>query len=190
MAAKARMEDPGLIRPARRYAEALFALAREKNQVAAVGADLAALRDVLEKDATALRALRDPKMSRSERKSAVEQKLLPGRDKLVGGLLKVLVARRRESLLPPILRAFGEVVEREEGLLRIAVQTATALDAGALKTIEQKLGQATGRPLRLVAEVRPEILGGMRFLIDSTLIDASVRSRLERLEKKMLAASV
>jgi F-type H+-transporting ATPase subunit delta len=100
------------------------------------------------------------------------------------------VARRRESLLPPILRAFGEAVEREEGLLRIAVQTATALDAASLKTIEQKLGQATGRPLRLVAEVRPEILGGMRFLIDSTLIDASVRSRLERLEKKMLAAPV
>jgi F-type H+-transporting ATPase subunit delta len=184
MAGRSQGDDSELMRPARRYAEALFA------QTAGVASDLAALRGVLEKDPGVLRALRDPKVSRAERKSAIETKLLPGRDRLVAGLLKVLVARRREELLPALLRAFGEVLEREEGLLRIAVQTATPLAPDKLAGIEQKLGQATGRPLRLVPEVRPEILGGMRFLIDSTLIDASVRSRLEQLEKKMLAARV
>jgi F-type H+-transporting ATPase subunit delta len=183
-------DDAALTRPARRYAEALFALAREKGQAAEVGADLIALRGVLEGDKTALRAIVDPKMGRAERKAAIGQKLLPGRHKLVKGLLEVLQARRREVLLPAVLRTFGEALERAEGLLRIAVQTATPLSPPALQAIEQKLGQATGRPLRLVSEVKPELLGGMRFLIDSTLIDASVRSRLERLEKKMLAARV
>ena len=190
MSGKAGMDDAALMRPARRYAEALFALARDKGRIAAVGSDLVALRGILDSDAAALRALRDPRMNRTERRGVIEKKLLPGRDQLVAGLLKVVLARRREELLPAILRAFGEALEREEGLLRIAVQTATPLASAALAAIEQSLGRATGRPLRLVAEVRPEILGGMRFLIDSTLIDASVRSRLDRLEKKMLAARV
>jgi F-type H+-transporting ATPase subunit delta len=182
--------DSDTLRPARRYAEALFALAREKGQIAGVAADLAAVRGLIESDAGALRLLRDPKADRAQRRAVLEKKLAPGRDRLVAGLLKVLVARRREALLLPVIQTFGEVMEREEGLLGIAVQTAAPLDPAALAAIEQKLVQATGRPLRLVAEVKPEILGGMRFQIDSTLIDASVRSRLERLEKKMLAARV
>ncbi len=183
-------DDSALVRPARRYAEALFALAREKGQVEAVAQDLVALRGVIEADADARRALGDPKMSRGERNTVFEKKLLPGRHKLVTGLLRVLFARRREQLLPWVLRTFGEAFERAEGLLRISVETATPLAPPALQAIEQKLGQATGKPLRLTPVVKPELLGGMRFLIDSTLIDASVRSRLERLEKKMLAARV
>ena len=181
--------DPDMMSPARRYAEALFALAREKGQLAAVGADLAALRGVLE--ATARRPGCCPTARRTGPSGVViEKKLMPGRDPLVLGLLKVLVSRRREELLPGIFLGYAEAIEREEGLLRIEVQTATALDPAVRAGIEQKLGQATGRPLQLQPEVRPEILGGMRFLIDSTLIDASVRSRLERLQQKMLAATV
>jgi F-type H+-transporting ATPase subunit delta len=182
--------DAEMMRPARRYSEALFALAREKGKTAEVGADLAALRGVLDGDREATRLLADRKASRADRRVVFEKKLMPGRNPMVAGLLKVLVARRREALLPAILQGFGEAMEREDGLLRIAVHTATPLDAAVLAGIEQKLGQATGRPLRLQPEVRPEILGGMRFQIDSTLIDASVRSRLERLQKKMLATPV
>jgi F-type H+-transporting ATPase subunit delta len=189
MAASASLA-PALMRPARRYAEAVYAVARDKGQIAPVGADLAAVRGALDADAALLRGLRDPRVNRAERRAMVEKKLLPGRHPVVLGLLKVLVARRREELLPAVLVAYAEVVEREEGLLRVEVQTATELAPAVRAEIEQKLGKATGRPLKLSAETRPEILGGMRFLIDSTLIDASVRSRLERLEKKMLAADV
>jgi F-type H+-transporting ATPase subunit delta len=179
-----------LMRPARRYAEALFAIAKEKGQLAAVATDVATLRGVFDSDPAALRALRDPKIGRTERRSMIEKKLFPGRHPLVLGLLKVLVSRRREELLPSVFLAYAEVMEREEALLRIEVQTATPLAPEVQAEIAQKLGKATGRPLRLEAVVRPEILGGMRFLIDSTLIDASVRSRLEKLQKKMLAANV
>lgn len=190
MSGKSAMIDATMMRPARRYAEALFALAREKGQAEAVGNDLVALRGVLESDKAAQRAVADPKMGRGERKATFEQKLLPGRHALVKGLLSVLIARRREALLPAVMRAYGETFERSEGLLRISVQTATELAPPALQSIEQKLRQATGRPLKLTAETKPEILGGMRFLIDSTLIDASVRSQLDRLERKMLATRV
>jgi F-type H+-transporting ATPase subunit delta len=179
-----------LLAPARRYAEALLALAREKGQIADCARDLAALRGVVDGDAALARALVDPKTARAQRRALVEQRLLQGRQALVAGLLRVLLARRREEVLPFVFQAFGEAMEREEGLLNVLVQTATPLEADVQATIEQQLAKATGRPLRVAAEVRPEILGGMRFLIDSTLIDASVRSRLERLQRKMLAARV
>src|SRR5436853_7086985 len=103
MSGKAGMIDATMMRPARRYAEALFALAREKGQVEAVGNDLVALRGVLESDKAAQRAIADPKMGRGERKAMFEQKLLPGRHALVKGLLSVLLARRREELLPAVM---------------------------------------------------------------------------------------
>lgn len=182
--------DSELRGPARRYAEALFALAREKGQIADVGGDLAALKQIIGADAAMTKALRDPRTTRTERRALIDKSLAPNRHPLVAGLLKVLVTRRREELLMAVFTAFAEVMEREEKLLAVVVQTATPLAAEVRADIEQKLGKATGRPLRLTAEVRPEILGGMRFLIDSTLIDASVRSRLERLKKDMLAVTV
>jgi F-type H+-transporting ATPase subunit delta len=188
--AGAAKHDAEVMLPARRYAEALFAIAKEKGQIAAVGADFSALRASFDSDPAALKALQDPRMNRAERRSMIEKKLYPGRHPLVLGFLKVLVARRREELLPATFAAYADVMEREEALLRIEVQTATPLAPEVKAEIEQKLGKATGRPLRLQAVVVPELLGGMRFLIESTLIDASVRSRLEKLQKKMLAANV
>jgi F-type H+-transporting ATPase subunit delta len=182
--------DSELLKPARRYAEGLYAAAHEKGQIAAVGADLAALRGLLESDRALVRALRDPKVNRAERRTLIERKLAPGRQPLVAGLLRVLVTRRREELLLAVFQAFAEVLEREEGLLRVEVQTATPLAGEVRAEIEQKLGKATGKPLKVTEAVLPEILGGMRFLIGSTLIDASVRSRLERLQRKLLAANV
>ena len=133
--------DADMMRPARRYAEALFALAREKGRMAEVSADLAALHGVLDGDREAVRVLADRKSNRSDRRVVFEKKLMPGRDPMVASLLKVLVARRREALLPGILQGFGEAMEREDGLLRVAVHTATPLDAAVLAGIEKKLGQ-------------------------------------------------
>src|SRR5436190_2174310 len=118
--------DPSLMRPARRYAEALFALAREKGQAADVGADLAAVRGILEGDAVAKRAIRDPKMSRLERKAAIEQKVLPGRHRLVTGLVQVLLARRREELLHAVPDRF-HADRRERALAPRAARKKDAL---------------------------------------------------------------
>jgi F-type H+-transporting ATPase subunit delta len=176
--------------PARRYAEALFALAREKGQIAEAGADLVALRALIEGDTAISKGLSDTRTNREKRRNLIETKLAPGRHPLVAGLLHVLLARRREELLLAFFVAYSEVMEREEKLLSVVVQTATPLADDVRADLSQRIGKATGRPLRLTAEVRPELLGGMRFLIDSTLIDASVRTRLEKLQKNMLAARV
>ena len=47
---------------------------------------------------------------------------------------------------------------------------------------------ATGKTVALAARVRPELLGGVRFVVGSKLFDASVASRLDRLKKKLLTA--
>ncbi len=184
------MADVGFMKAARRYADALFELARESGSLDQVTADVTALKSMLDAEPNLLREIVDPKRSATEKKSLVEGRLLSGRHRLVGNLLRVLLARRREEVLRDFFKAYAERLESMQGLLRVSVETATPLGESDLQDLSRRLGETTGRPVTVETRVRPEILGGMRFVVDSQLIDGSIASRLERLKTKLLTTSV
>lgn len=180
------MADQLETRAARRYTDALYDLARESGAVDAVVADVVALKGAIDGAPDDLRRAIDPKLGRAAKWAIMQEKFLSGRHKLVANLLGVLFERRREALIPAVFAAFAETMDHARNVLHVEVETATPLDATTEADVLRRLTETTGRPVVIEARVKPELLGGMRFFVDSKLIDGTVASRLDRLKKHLL----
>ncbi len=169
---------------ARRYAEAAFGVARESGDFDAWLSGLDDLARLLQ-DPRASTAFTSPAVDPGEKRAALDR-LLPDLPPLVRNFVAILVERDRLAQAPEIAEAFRERVNQERGVLTADVTTAIPLDAELERTIQERLGAHLGHdPRRLVlrSQVDPQIIGGVVARVGDTLIDDSVRGRLERLRR-------
>lgn len=167
---------------ARRYAEAILDIAIAEDAVDAYRASLERLRTGL--DPRALRLLGDPSVPRGRRLDAAAAATAddPGP---IQALLALLLERDRAALLPVIATAYGELVDERAGIVKAKVTTAIDLDRRQSDEIIARLGRATGKTVRASFAVDAALLGGATVQIADHLIDASLRTRLETLEREL-----
>jgi F-type H+-transporting ATPase subunit delta len=176
---------------ARRYARAMISIGGEENCIDQIGADLAIFGQVMDLGEGALRAaLINPGVAQSERRAVVEQVL----SKLslhtrVGAFLRLLVDKNRFAAFEGILHAYTEMADEIAGRLRATVTTASAQDAAAQKMICSAIESASGKKVDVGFEVDPSLIGGVVAKIGDTVIDASIRSRLQELEAGLVHSS-
>ena len=170
---------------ARRYAQAVFDLAKKSGQLEEWRADLGTLNAVFGSE-RAVDALEDPKLTDESRTKIIDgvfksQKVSP----LAINFLRLLAARRRLSLVPRIVEIFEEMYNKEKGIILAEVTTAIQLDEAHQKRVADQLARITGKSVKLSTKVDPSILGGIITRIGDQLIDASVASRLAALAEKL-----
>lgn len=169
-----------------RYASALFDLAGEQGNIAAVEADLDQLSQALATapDLTAL--IRDPKVSREDAAKALDAVAgVLGLGQITKNFLGVLAANRRLGVLPEVIRAFAAIAAAARGEVTAHVTTAHPLDAAQAEALAVKLKAREGQDVKIKASVDPEILGGLVVRIGSHQIDGSIRTRLNSLAQAM-----
>jgi F-type H+-transporting ATPase subunit delta len=169
-----------------RYASALFALARDERKIDAVGRSLDLLGQALvdSKDFDGL--VTSPLVSREEAgKSfaalAVELKL----DPITTNFLGVLAKNGRKRQLKDIIRAFRRLAAEHRGETTADVITARPLNDDQITELKAQLRARAGRDVAIDAQVDPNILGGIVVKLGSQQIDASIRTKLNRLAMAM-----
>jgi len=172
---------------ARRYADALFTLAREEGAVDAVAAELASLKQTLAADAQLCALLADVR-TRPTSKVAELSKRFPGSSPAVN-TLRLMALRGRCGAFADLFTAFAEALDRHYGITRIAVESATELPAADVAALRDGLKASLGGEVVLETSVNPALLGGLRLKFGSTFVDGSTASRLERLKSSILARS-
>lgn len=100
---------------------------------------------------------------------------------LVRNVLKVLVDHGRLEEAPDVAAEYRELVKALEQQLDVHVTSAVELSDDLRSKLEQRLGASTGKQVRLHASVDPEIIGGLVVRHGDTLVDTSLRGRLEQL---------
>lgn len=173
---------------AARYAEALYELGREEGRGPAILTDLARLKAALDGDPQALQRLLHPRVEVAEKEALLKERFLGDLDPLVGNAIRLLLRNQRVEALPDFFRVYLETHEAREGIVRVVAESATALDADAQERLREKIAAATGATVVLEARTDPELLGGLRLVIDSKVIDGSLRRRLERIERGLRTA--
>jgi F-type H+-transporting ATPase subunit delta len=169
-----------------RYASALFELARSGHALDAVAAELEKIRALLSASPELLRLVRAPIYSREEQSRALGALLATaGIGDLVRRFTGVVTANRRLSALPDMIEAYFALLAMHRGETVAEVATARPLDPGLLKALSQALRQAAGRDVKILPKVEPELIGGLMVKIGSRMLDASVRSKLNRLKLAM-----
>jgi F-type H+-transporting ATPase subunit delta len=182
------VETSGGIRAslAGRYATALFDLARDERQVESVGRSLDALNQALADSKDFSELVDSPLVSREEAGKAlgaIASEL--GIDPITGNFLSVLARNGRKNQLRPVIRAFRRLAAEHRGETTADVITARPLNDDQIAQLKRQLKARAGRDVTLDASVDPNILGGIVVKLGSQQIDASIRTKLNRLASAM-----
>jgi len=183
-----RVETSGGIRAslAGRYASALFDLARDQKQIDAVGRSLDALNQALVDSKDFAELVDSPLVSRDEAAKTFAS-LAPQIpvDAITGNFLGVLARNGRKGQLRPVIRAFKRLAAEHRGETTADVITARPLKDDQIAALKQQLRARAGREVTIDAQVDPNILGGIVVKLGSQMIDASIRTKLNRLALAM-----
>ena len=182
------METSGGIQAslAGRYASALFDLAREQRQIDAVGRSLDLLAQALVDSRDLAELVQSPLIDRAEAGrafAAVAQQL--ALDPVTTNFLGVLARNGRKNQLQNVIRAFRRLSAEHRGETTAEVVTAHPLKDEQLTALKQQLRARAGRDVAIETRIDPEILGGIVIKMGSQMIDASIRTKLNRLAEAM-----
>ncbi len=179
---------------ARRYAEAVFEIARRDGTEDAWHAALDAAWQVLG-PTDVLRIVENPAIPLPERQAGARSALAARTNTAapvtaqLANLLSALVARRRVSLIPAIVGEYARLLDRQRGIAAAVVTSATPLSAEETEAIAARVASLAGTTVSLRTAVDPALIGGVTVRIGDRLIDASVRGRLERLRDRIVAGA-
>ncbi len=172
---------------AARYARALFELAREQGQLERVEADVEHIARELDSPAAAAFLLSDRRVPAKERDrhlEALAAHLCP----LTANFVRLLREKRRLEVLRELRDAFRQQLLAERGEAQGEVQSARELPPAALSELGQVLSRLLGKRVALEHRLQPELIAGVRVLVDNRLLDQSAAGRLEELRGRLLAA--
>ena len=182
------METSGGIRAslAGRYASALFDLARDQRQIESVGKSLDALGQALLDSRDFAELVSSPLVSRDDAGKAFAAIALQiGLDPITANFLGVLARNGRKLELRAVIRAFRRLAAEHRGETTADVVTARPLNDDQLAALKAQLRSRAGRDVAIDATVDPNILGGIVVKLGSQQIDASIRTKLNRLASAM-----
>jgi F-type H+-transporting ATPase subunit delta len=164
------------------YARSLFDAAKEHGK-------LDVLREQLGQFAAALQDKRElqvfffsPYFSTQEKQDAL-QRLLVDPDELLVNFLELLIENHRMPVVFRIRHAFEHLWEQENRLLPVEITSAIELDDATTGSVAQRIGESTGRRVTLTTRVDPSIIGGIVVRVGNSILDASIRNRLEQLRR-------
>jgi len=171
-----------------RYASALHVLAAEAGAVERVATDLDGLSAAITASPELAGQLASPRLPR-EAKRALITALCAGRaHDLVRRVALLAVDKGRAAQVADLGAAFRIVARKAAGRVVASVQSAQPLDAATRAGLVAGLGRLTGNTIELEESLDADLIGGLRVVIGSRMLDGSVTARLERMRARMLAA--
>jgi len=106
------------------------------------------------------------------------------------GLLTLLLQRDRIDHLPVVGEEAVSVAEARRGILRGKVFTAHPISSKETEELAKAAGKILGKQVLLERHVDPQLIGGVRVVIGSALLDRSVETVLKEIRKQLLEAKV
>lgn len=170
---------------ARRYARALFELARDRNMVAETETQLKLAVDTIRSSPEFRNLLASPNVPTSAKIETLRRAFGSSVSEMVLNTLCLLVERRRHDLLPAVLEAYSQVAGEALGRVEARVVSARPLSDEEKERLAAAFGAKLGKDVRVHVSVDPSLLGGLTVRIGDTLYDGSLKGKLARLEKML-----
>jgi F-type H+-transporting ATPase subunit delta len=174
--------------PARVYAEALFDVAKKNGKLDTIGEGLGRFSDAVEGNRELQIFLFSPHFSSAEKIEGLGRAVSGAEPELVN-FLGLLIEKGRMTNVFRVRREFEQLWKRENRLIGVTVTSAAELDPAVVGKIGEEIERQTGQKVDLASRVDEEILGGIVLQVGNMVLDASIRSRLEKLRKSVAQAA-
>jgi F-type H+-transporting ATPase subunit delta len=169
------------------YARSLFEVAKEQQKLDVVRDELGQFADALQDNRELQVFFFSPYFSTQEKEDGLDRAVTDA-DPAVRNFFKLLIENHRMPVIFRVRRAFDDLWEEENQLLPVEVTSAVELDEGTVRQIGDRISEQTGRRVDLSSRVEPDILGGIVVRVGNSVLDASVRNRLESLRRQVARA--
>jgi ATP synthase F1 delta subunit len=166
------------------YARSLFEVAKEGDKLDLVRDQIGEFADALSKTRELQVFFFSPYFSTPEKKEGLER-MVTDADPVVINFLKLLIEKHRMPVIFRIRSVLDDLWERENRLLPVRITSAVELDEGTVRQLGDRIAEQTGRRVELSASVEPDLLGGIVVRVGNSVLDASVRNRLQQLRRQV-----
>ena len=173
---------------ARVYSESLFEVAKEHDKLDRIRDELAQFTDALEQNRDLAVFFFSPYFSTEEKEEGLKRALEDADPTLVN-FLELLIEKHRMPVVFRVRRQFDALYDHEHKRLPVEVTSAVALDDSVVQALEQRVREQTGQNVQLASNVDPDILGGIVLRVGNSILDASIRHRLEQLRREVAKAT-
>jgi F-type H+-transporting ATPase subunit delta len=169
------------------YARSLFEVASEQGKLDTAREQLAAFADALAESRELQTFFFSPYFSTQEKKEGLHR-AVDGADETLLNFLELLIENHRMPVVFRVRRDFDRLWEEANQLLPVQITSAVELDRSIVDRIGDEIGRQTGRRVQLTSTVDPNVIGGLVLRVGNSILDASIRTRLEALRKQVAKA--
>ena len=174
---------------ANRYSLALYELASESNLLTQVEENSFAFLNLVSNNKEFKNFLKDPTVSRDLltniiNKIAENSKL----QILFKNFLSFLIKKRRFFYIEQILRSFIEICSEKRGELKAEIKSAKELTQEEINKITEELSNNFKSKIKLNYNHDQSLIGGLVVQVGSTMIDTSIKKKLQQIENRMVEA--
>lgn len=166
------------------YGRSLFDVARENDKLELMREQLGTFVDAVNEHRDLQVFFFSPYFSTREKSDALGRILIDA-DQLLVNFLALLIENHRMPVIFRIRRVFEKLWEAENRMLAVEITSAIELDEQTTRALSERISQRTKHKVALTARVEPNILGGIVLRIGNSILDASIRSRLEQLRRQV-----
>ena len=173
---------------ARVYAEALFEVAKQKGKLDVIREQLGQVADALDRNRELAVFFFSPYFSSAEKRDGIER-AIAGAEPELTNFLELLAEKHRMPAIFRIRRQYDELWAEANRRLEVTVTSAVELDPQVVERVGSEIERQTDRKIDVQSNVDENILGGLVLQVGNMVLDASLRSKLEKLRKEVAAAS-
>lgn len=174
---------------ARRYASALLELAREKEAVERTLEDVLLIKNTIDGSRELLLFLRSPIVKPDQKVNALEAIFADQVSELVHRFITLIAKKNRENLIDQIAAAFIEKYNQYAGIIEAEVFSAKELNKKQLQDITASLEEFTNKKVNITTRIQENLKGGVAVKINDTVIDGTIKHKLEQLEDAFLSTT-
>jgi F-type H+-transporting ATPase subunit delta len=164
------------------YGRSLFDVASEHDKTDVIREQLGEFADALQDNRDLAIFFFSPYFSTPEKKDGLKA-AVEDADVTLVNFLELLIEKHRMPAIFRIRRVYDTLWEKAHHVLPVQIATAIELDEGVARKLGDRIAETTGQKIELTASVDPDILGGIVLRVGNSILDASIRNRLDNLRK-------
>ncbi len=171
------------------YSQALFELSTEENSIIEVESQVLSILELINKSSDFNDLIKDPTNKIEDQLKVIDAisnqfKL----NQLLKKFLSFVVSKRRFFYIEKILKDFISICSGSRGEIQAELTAAKNLDENEINKIKDDLASNYGSNIKLNYKNDPSLIGGLIIKVGSTMIDTSIKNKLQQIEKKMIEA--
>ena len=176
------------ITSAERYSLALYELASENNVLTQLENQSSSILDLISSSKDFSNFVKDPTNSRDDLLKVINSIFDNKFELLLKNFLNFLIIKRRFFYIERILKSFIETCSKKRGELKAELKSAKELSSDEILKITDELTKNFSSKIKLNYKHDKSLIGGLVVQVGSTMVDASIKNKLQQIENRMIGA--